>query len=519
MKTKTISFLFSLIALILAGVFFLSRKVFVNKKDTAIRAKVVTPKSAVSQEVESEKWSSTVETEKYETFVPLASGETLISTFTIDLNNDGYDDEIVIVKKAGSSFLWIVPGIYVAETAEYERLESIETEITRTRTFSCSGLDVIGDHRNALIYQGVTDDGNSVMQIFLCEGDGAKWKLKKIGDFSADGTVFIQQTERSESYELSLSKGDSFSVWVYKSDIPADAEADAKKTSNVAVNQIQQEYKWNAQSQKYELSNEIKVTAGRLAAKELSRIQDGTVETFASFLNGLWYKTSNVDGNIRYLFFDYDTKEVIQLVGDTQEVNLIEESKLRHNGIYLTTVNSDIMNLQRRFDISLVNVDEIKVTLRDYVGLNIKETTMWDGQYKKMSIQSSFSDSSKTSEIDVFAAELKKDSAWLTVDQLTSIKFSDYSYSLTTNEITETGIYALQRIGSYNVIQFRSDTGLSYMAPSYAMEFGTKVITETVKKKTVEKTVTDYDSIKLTPVKITPTDCFVAEGKSYSFSR
>lgn len=517
MKTKTISFLFLFIALILASVFFLSRKVFVGKKDTAIRAKVVTPKTAVSQEVESEKWSSAVETEKYETFVPLASGETLISTFTIDLNNDGYDDEIVIVKKAGSAYLWIVPGIYVSETADYERLESIETEVSRTRTFSCSGLDVIGDHRNALIYQGVTDDGNSVMQIFLCEGNDSKWKLKKIGDFSADGTVFIQQTERSESYELSLSKGDSFSVWVYKSDVPSDV--DVKKQSNIAVNQIQQEFKWDSHSQKYELVNEIKVTAGRLAAKELSRIQDGTVETFASFLNGLWYKTSNVDGNIRYLFFDYDTKEVIQLVGDTQEVNIIEESKLRHNGIYLTTVNSDIMNLQRRFDISLVNVDEIKVTLRDYVGLNIKETTMWDGQYKKMSIQSSFTDSLKSTELDVFASELKKDSVWSTVDQLTTISFTDYSYSLTTNEITETGIYALQRIGSYNVIQFRSDTGLSYMAPSYAMEFGTKVITETVKKKTVEKTVTDYDSIKFTPVKMTPTDCFVAEGKIYSFSR
>ena len=93
MKTKTIPLLFLFIALILGGVFFLTRKVFTNKKDTSIRAKVVTPKSSVSEEVETEKWSSAVETEKYETFVPLISGETLISTLTIDLNNDGYDDD------------------------------------------------------------------------------------------------------------------------------------------------------------------------------------------------------------------------------------------------------------------------------------------------------------------------------------------------------------------------------------------------------------------------------------------
>ena len=51
------------------------------------------------------------------------------------------------------------------------------------------------------------------------------------------------------------------------------------------------------------------------------------------------------------------------------------------------------------------------------------------------------------------------------------------------------------------------------------MSFGSKTITETVKKTTVEKVVTDYDSITFTPVKITSTDCFAAEGKTYTFMR
>lgn len=516
MKKRTIPILFTLITIGLVGVFFITQRYFSTKKDTSIRAKVVTPKTSSSAEVETEKWSSAVETEKYETFIPLNSGETLISTLTIDLNNDGYDDEVIVIKKVGSPNLWIVPGIYIVESSDYERLEGIETQITRTRTFTYSGMDMIGDHRNVLIYQGVTDDGFSVMKLYLCKKEVGKFKMNCIGDFFSDGTVFIQQTERSESYELSVAKGDSFSVWVYKSEVSFE-ETGSKKQS--APNQIQQEYKWDARTEQYELVNEIRVTAGRIAAKELSRIQDGTVETFMDFLNGLWYKTSNTDGSIRYIFFGSESKEVIQLVDDIQEVNDIEDTKLRHNGIYLTTVNADITNLQRRFDVSLINVDEIRVTLRDYVGLTIKETTMWDGVYKKMSIQSSFTDSSKSQELDTFANELKKGKIWTTADQLSSIKFDDYSYTLNTNEITETGIYALQRIGSYNVIQFRSDSGLSFMAPSYSMEFGTKVITEVVKKKEYEKTVTDYDFVKFTPVKVTPTDCFVAEGRGYSFSR
>ena len=51
------------------------------------------------------------------------------------------------------------------------------------------------------------------------------------------------------------------------------------------------------------------------------------------------------------------------------------------------------------------------------------------------------------------------------------------------------------------------------------MEFGTKVITETVKRKTVEKVVVDYDTITFTPIKLTSTDCFATEGRSYILTR
>ena len=74
------------------------------------------------------------------------------------------------------------------------------------------GLDVTGEHKNALVYQGLADDGNYVMKIYLCVEEHGLNVLRNIGDFSCDGTVFIQQTERSESYALALSKGESFSV-------------------------------------------------------------------------------------------------------------------------------------------------------------------------------------------------------------------------------------------------------------------------------------------------------------------
>ncbi len=516
MKSRTIPLLFFLIALVLGGIFFASRKIFVEKEDSLTRAKIVTPFSSQSSELESEKRTSSVESEKYETFVPLFSGETLISTLTIDINSDGYDDEVVLIRKVNSQNLWLVPAIINPETGDYQRLQEIPTEFTRTRTFSYTGMDLTGDHKNAIIYQGLTDEGNYVMQIFLYKTEDQGGSLVNIGDFSCDGTVFIQQTERSESYELSMSRGESFSVWVYKSE---KNEGQNGKEVTVSQNQIQEEYKWNPLSQKYELAQTIKVTAGRLAAKELSRIQDGTVETFASFLNGLWYKTSNSDGNIRYLYFNYENREIVQLLSDTQEVYEWEDSKLRHNGIYLTAVNADIMNLHRRFDIALTNVDEIRVTLRDDINLVIKENTLWDGQYKKMTTQGNFSVANKNSNLETYQKELKKGQGWTSSDLMKGISFDDFTYTLQMEELTESGIYATQKIGNYNVIQFRSDSDSSVLGETYSMQFGTKTVTETIKRKTVEKIVTDYDTIIFTPVKVTPNDCFATEGKIFTLSR
>ena len=516
MKTKLISVLFIIVAISLAVTFIFTKKFKSQETNISTRAKIVTPKSTKQEGNSEELLSSENTTETFETFVPLLPNETLISTLTIDFNNDTFDDEVIVVRKSGFPFLLIIPCLYNSETNSYDRLEEIETRISRTRTFSYTSMDITGEHKNALICQGIEDNGNYVMKIYQCQTKNGKTELLTIGDFSSDGTIFIQQSERSEYYEMSLSKGESFSVWVYKSD--KENEPEDSNTTN--LNQIQQEYKYNSATQKYELAKEIKVAAKRVASKELSKILDGTVETFANFLNGLWYKTSNSDSSVRYLYFDYPNKEVILIDGtQSQEVYEWEVSKVRHNGIYLTTVNSSIMTLHREFDITLTNIDEIKLTIRDYINLLIKENNAWDGQYKKLSLQSSFSTDSEQKKENEFITDLKNAQRWVTNDELISIAFKDYTYSFSNMDLSEEGIYSFMKIGDYNVLQFRSNSDNSFLQQNYALSYGTKTITETVKRKKIEKIVQDKDTLIFTPVRITPTDCFATEGASFTFTR
>jgi len=99
MKTKAIPLIFILVAIFLAGFFFYSRQFAAKAENSFTRAKVITTEAERKNEQENVKIPATSENEKYETFVPLLPGETLIGTLTIDINNDGYDDEIIVVRK------------------------------------------------------------------------------------------------------------------------------------------------------------------------------------------------------------------------------------------------------------------------------------------------------------------------------------------------------------------------------------------------------------------------------------
>ncbi len=516
MKSKIIVVSFFL-SVVLLGIFFFFKKKPAPETETVKQSKLVTPK--FSEEVKSETgYTETgLEKETFTSFIPLSGTETLISTLIFDFDNDTYEDQVIVVRKADSPYLWLVIGLYDPETKDYNRVEDIETNISKTGTFTYSNLDVIGNHTQALIYQGVNDSGDYVMNILMCEGNGLDAEILNTGSFTSDGTVFIQQTERSESYELAISGGESFSVWVYSSD-----KKEGQKEKN-STNQIQTEYRWNSFSKKYEFSRSTTVTASRLAAKELSRIQDGTVETFAAFMDGLWYKTSNENNTIRYLGFSYPEKEIVFLNGDTEEVYNWEDSKLRHNGIYLTTTNSIISSLHRRFDIMLVGVDEIRVTVRDDVKMEIAEGSLWDGNYKKTSSGYNFSSSAEQLRDSVEAFKGKVVSkVWQTSDGLNSIAFDGNIYTVKTGTEEEKGIFSLFPVGQNKVLQLRPFSGYTDFGNEYTLDFGTKVITETTgtgkKAKTVEKTVTDEDFLIFKPVKVTPKECYDTDGKTWQFS-
>lgn len=504
---------FIAIAAVFVVLLVLKLTIFRNA-NSFVRAKVVIPTSGSDKSGEAGKDSLIADSGAMKSFIPLLPTETLISTLTIDLDSDTYDDQVIAVQKSGYPYLTLIIGIYNPDTNAYDRIAELSTTVSRIRTFSYTGIDMTGDHKTALVYQGVEDSGTSVLQIYLCRRKlGNQFDLQQIGDFRSDGTIFVQQTERSDSYELSQSKGASFPVWVYSSD---KTDTQNGSDASASLSQIQTEYDWSDADKKYVQVKQLRVTGSRIAAKELARIQDGRVETFANFLSGLWYKTTNDEDGIRYLFFDYENREIIFLLQDTEEVYSWEDSNLRRSGIYLSTVNETITSMQRRFDITLTGVDEVNVYVHDDVRMIIKENTLWDGQYRKMSTQSTFDNVAKPANQLSYPAELKKGPAWLSDDGLRFV-FTDTGYKLTGGVTEENGLYTTTDINGHSVIQFRPLGDGSALSDAYEMKFAAIALPAT-KKRTASSEI-NTNQLTLTPVRLAPDNCYGIDGRILVLNR
>lgn len=442
MKKRIVAVLLLVIALGIASVYIADQYFTQTKQEQTlfpIDANQNVPKTSASSSFD----AVSSDDDSMMSLITLRNDETLIGVVSQDFDGDDYVDQINAVKTVSSPYISLVAGIYNPVTNTYDRKAVIATQVVQSSSFSFTGMDLTGDHRTALVYQGYKENGDAVLQAFFLSKKKGNFELVRIADFSGDGSIFIQQVDRYDAYDRSRANGASYPIWVYTSD-----------SSNMnAMDQLQICYDWNADAGQYVQIKQVRVAGVKIAQKELERIQDGTVETFASFLNGLWFR-KNQD-NSYYVFFDWEAKEIIFYRQD-EEVYNWTRSNLRRNGIYLFTVNQEIENLQRRIDISLRNVDEINIRIQDDVRMPITENNLWDGSYKKLA-PGTLPDEEDALRNTNFISVLEKEGEWKMADD-TVVTFAQGGYSVAGDIINDEGLYTRVTVRNQDYVQFRSST-------------------------------------------------------------
>lgn len=420
--------------------------------------------------------------------IPLGDTETLIDTADYDFDGDGLLDQINAIRSASSPYISLIVGLCNPLSRRYERLATIATPVRQVRTFSYMGIDLTGEHKNALVYQGILDNGNSVLQAFaISRNKDASIAINPLVHLESDGTIFIQQEEREAEYDFLEADGQSYAIWVYSSD----------SSSPNAADQVHTKYEWNPKSKVYERTEQVTVSANTIASRELSTIQDGTEASFASFLDGLWLRNERGDSSETYIFFDYEQKQIIFMRDDEQTVYDWQNSTVRRGGMYINSTNLEIENLQRRIDIFLRNTDEVQVSVHDDVRLPITESSNWDGVYKKPDNETLRAlvqnDAALFTAAQRFVQALEEGPQWKMPDG-TVISFDRGMYAAWGEEKADEGRFtALMKDGS-PFMQFRPRAADSVFSKMYKISYATFQNSE----------VEDTDSIVLEPYVITP---------------
>ena len=497
MKKFTIV-VFILIAGALVFIYF-NQKIPVEKEEEQQYSKIITPLAPEVQE-EKEESASNMEDSSPIVYVPLLPGEILLKSYSFNFssNHDSEqsDDQVCAIRRSGSQEIILVLELYDAQTATYNRVTEVGTDITKFDTFSLMATDILGNHQNALIFSGFSDDNKTIMKVFLPEQAGRSYRLKKIAELQTEGTFSILIDTRSDSYATSKMQGKSYKI----QELCPDPE------SENSLSQIQITYDYNKNLETYTKISEKKITGQMINARELAKILDGTTETFSRFLDGLWIKRDTDKNENRCIFFDKEKKEIICLLNDTQEVYTWNTDRMRRTGISIFTQNKSMPALSRRFDATLISTDDIKLKATDDLRMDIGEDTLWDGNYKKMDSFSAINFSSDETKpkfqdfIQTASNKWKSSDGWL-------FSFSGTNWYAEKEGVTQKGVFTVFKALEKDVIELRpsKDNAKSSFKGCYVPDIDTE-------SRQLEELLT------LRPVKLT-TEGFSQNGEVIKLSR
>ena len=170
--------------------------------------------------------------------------------------------------------------------------------------------------------------------------------------------------------------------------------------------------------------------------------------------------------------------------------------------------------MQRRCDISLAGIDEVRIHIIDDVRMIIKENNLWDGSYRKMTAFASFApDSQHQNEYETVFTKWPE---WKTDNGLV-IKFEKTTYTVSGDGAYDEGIYVIGTVAGKYVVQFRSSLNSILLSSAYEMRFKTVTIPSSPHRSV--EVQTDYHTLTLDPVRLAPDACYSAEGRTFTLTR
>jgi hypothetical protein len=310
--------------------------------------------------------------------VPIERSEKLIQVLNLNLDLDLNEEQILVLgaKDDPEAPLRIAVVDYDAVRGAYLRGWEGITASTNPRLFEVSQKDLVGDHNQEIVCRGINGRGEQVLDVFrkTPAPSGVGLYFTEICQIVSEGSIEIQEIERSEGYRLGQKNGPSFAIYAYSRD----------KTSPNLLDRIRTTYQWQYQQNRYVLSGEEKLPGAVVEERQLRELfADPSVEAFESFLAGPWYLAGS-EGREEIILFSPEgspkDRRITIYSGQVEEIYVWQTSyRTLPNRLYIESTNESIESIRERIYVDVVSLNTIEVTL-----VGSEEWNRTSGRYLKL---------------------------------------------------------------------------------------------------------------------------------------
>jgi hypothetical protein len=379
------------ILLVLGGGFFFLRFFGLFRSERGreqSQTRIIIPRETRAGGENSEESERMAYQDRMSTRVPLEEQEVTVAVLTGDFDGDPMEEQFIAYR----NLLEIESPIYLAyveydESAKsYRRIWNAATAATRPGTISLYTQDLVGDRSVCVILTGMNSQREHTMTIFRRntgspaartrrQADDPGQPFSRIAELWIDGSILIQETERSRAYQLGHTQGRSFNIVAYGRDY---------ESGNI-LDQVELTYAFNPANGLYEQTRIARIPGSQIEQRRLKELLSGTPGVFENFISDLWYYVGpegTVDSR-QYIYFDPSGREIVFFGDEAQQVFTWQNSSRTRYGIYISSQNISVTTLRRFLDIELESLDSIRVKVFEDVRLKLGINNSWDGSYRR----------------------------------------------------------------------------------------------------------------------------------------
>ncbi|GHV60845.1 hypothetical protein AGMMS49587_03500 [Spirochaetia bacterium] len=378
------------------------------------------------------------------TRVALEEGEVMIAVLSQNFDGDPPEEQFIAYRNLleAESPVYIAYIDYDETGREYRRIWNAPTAAVRPGTVSLYTQDLIGDRGDCILVTGMNSQGEHTLTVFRRNNKSLETPFSKIAELRIDGSIGVQESERTQAYQLGLAKGQSFPLTAFGHDYESE---------NI-LDQVETTYTYNPKKGRYEQSSITRVPGSQIEQRRLRELLSGAPGVFENFINDLWYYVSpqgTLDSR-QYIYFDPPSRELIFFGDDAQQIFTWQNSSHTRYGLYITAQNISVTTLRRFLDIELESLDSIRVKIFEDVRLKIGVNNSWDGSYRRAgTVEKSVSPAGSVADSHIDA---------LYDGSIGKLHFSpDGVYELNSGGTAKKGRYAFFWIAAQEVLELRAD--------------------------------------------------------------